>query len=67
VSGDSSNRKRTPSTGDRWIVLETAAGRYYRVLLGQGLYAFEDDCASRSHGVWFETTREGFEKGWAVL
>ncbi len=55
------------SDHDRTIMLEVVQGgilRYYRVLLGQGLFGFEAKCNSRSEGVWFEIEQADFVAEW---
>lgn len=49
---------------DRPILVETANGKFYRVLLGQGLFAFSEACRKRSEGVWFSISQVDFEQEW---
>jgi hypothetical protein len=37
---------------------DTGEKRFYKIILGQGLYGFHESCRRRSHGVWFQVTRE---------
>jgi hypothetical protein len=52
---------------DRVILLHLAypdCPRYYRVLLGQGLFGFEAVCRRQSEGVWFRVSGEEFQHEW---
>ncbi|MEY4186338.1 MAG: hypothetical protein RIT02_1372, partial [Planctomycetota bacterium] len=37
---------------------DTREERFYKIILGQGLYGFHQSCRRRSHGVWFQVPRE---------
>jgi ATP-dependent helicase YprA (DUF1998 family) len=48
---------------DRLIYLglidnDTQEERFYKIILGQGLFGFHQSCRRRSHGVWFQVSRE---------
>ncbi len=47
-----------------WHVSESGSDSFYRVLLGQGLVAFEASCDRRSEGVYFRIAPEEFENQW---
>ncbi|GIW80408.1 MAG: hypothetical protein KatS3mg105_2215 [Gemmatales bacterium] len=53
---------------DRILLFETLEDsnrRYYKVLLGQGLFGFDASCRKRSNGVWFKISPEEFENSWS--
>lgn len=53
---------------DRILLFELQDGihiRFYKVLLGQGLFGFDAACRRRSHGVCFELTGGDFEVEWS--
>ena len=37
---------------------DTREDRFYKIILGQGLYGFHHSCRRRSHGVWFQVPKE---------
>jgi hypothetical protein len=52
---------------DRTILIQLFQGgtdRFYRLLLGQGLFGFEANCRRRSEGVWFEISGNEFNAAW---
>ncbi len=49
---------------DRTILIQTGDSRSYRILLGQGLFGFEERCRKSSEAVWFEIGTQEFEVGW---
>lgn len=38
--------------------------KYYKVILGQGLFGFHPTCRRRSHGVWFEISKKEWLAAW---
>ena len=46
-------------------IKESGTARFYKVILGQGLFGFDAACRRRSHGVWFEIAQAEFEAQWA--
>jgi hypothetical protein len=40
------------------------ASRFYKVILGQGLFGFDAACRRRSHGVWFEVEESEWNTNW---
>lgn len=48
-----------------WHVRDDGRDGYYRLLLGQGLVAFEMSCRSRSEGVYYRITEKEFTAGWS--
>ena len=52
---------------DRVIYLQLRIqdeSRYYKVILGQGLFGFHSACRRRSHGVWFEIDDSEWNSVW---
>jgi ATP-dependent helicase YprA (DUF1998 family) len=52
---------------DRLLLIHLRTGssdRYYKVLLGQGLFGFDSACRRRSHGVWFAIADHEFSDAW---
>jgi hypothetical protein len=49
---------------DRTILIQTDDSRAYRILLGQGLFGFEEHCRKSSEAVWFEIGTEEFDTSW---
>jgi ATP-dependent helicase YprA (DUF1998 family) len=50
---------------DRLIFLHVNDGnheRFFKVILGQGLFGFDAACRRRSHGVWFEISYEEWKE-----
>jgi len=37
---------------------DTREERFYKIILGIGLYGFHESCRRRSHGVWFQVPKE---------
>jgi ATP-dependent helicase YprA (DUF1998 family) len=48
-------------------IKESGTARFYKVILGQGLFGFDAACRRRSHGVWFEIAQAEFEAQWSPL
>jgi hypothetical protein len=48
-----------------WHVRDQHGDQFYRVLLGQGLVAFESFCNKRSEGVVMGIDQADFERDWA--
>ena len=42
--------------------ITTAERRYYKVILGQGLFGFDSACRTRSHGVWFQISESEWQR-----
>jgi hypothetical protein len=40
------------------------ANRFYKIILGQGLFGFDTACRRRSHGVWFEIEETEWDVNW---
>jgi hypothetical protein len=40
------------------------ASRFYKIILGQGLFGFDAACRRRSHGVWFEIEETEWNLNW---
>ncbi len=63
-----------PSNGhfvehDRLVYLHLKDGdqeRFFKLILGQGLFGFDAGCRRRSHGVWFEISQRGMEEDFYV-
>lgn len=59
-----------PSNGhfvehDRLVYLHLKDGvqeRFFKLILGQGLFGFDAECRRRSHGVWFEISQEEWKR-----
>jgi len=47
-----------------WHVIEDGQSRYYKLLLGYGLYAFSKRCRQASEGAWFEVSEAEFQEYW---
>jgi hypothetical protein len=50
---------------DRLIYLHVNDGsreRFFKIILGQGLFGFDAGCRRRSHGVWFEISYEEWDE-----
>lgn len=50
---------------DRIILVETQDGGFRRILLGHGLFGFEQFSRQHSEGVWYEIDSKEFNQSWA--